>query len=53
MRPSEPAETKARGRRARDLLIAATGLANDLPVYTRDTEDIAGLARLIDLVSVP
>jgi hypothetical protein len=45
--------TKARGRRALDLLIAATGLANDLPVYTRNREDFEDLASLIDVVSIP
>ena len=45
--------TKARGRRALDLLIAATGLANDLPVYTCNPEDFEDLASLIDVVSIP
>ena len=35
---------KARGRRAVDLLIAATALASDLPLYTRNPDDFAGLA---------
>lgn len=34
---------KARGRRAVDLLIAATALANDLPVYTRNPDDFLHL----------
>ena len=33
----------ARGRRAIDLLIAATAMAHDLPLYTRDPDDFAGL----------
>jgi predicted nucleic acid-binding protein len=45
--------TRARGRRAFDLLIAATGLANDLPVYTRNPEDFEDLGSLIDVVSIP
>jgi predicted nucleic acid-binding protein len=45
--------TKARGRRALDLLIAATGLSNDLPVYTCNPEDFEDLASLIDVVSIP
>ena len=46
--------TKARGRRALDhLLIAATGLANDLPVYTCNPDDFEDLASLIDVVSIP
>jgi predicted nucleic acid-binding protein len=45
--------TKARGRRALDLLIAATGLANDLPVYTCNPEDFEDLASLIEVVSIP
>jgi predicted nucleic acid-binding protein len=44
--------TKARGRRVVDLLIAATALANDLPVYTCNPNDFADLAPLIDVVSV-
>ena len=34
---------KARGRRAVDLLIAATALAHDLAVYTRNPDDFAHL----------
>jgi predicted nucleic acid-binding protein len=45
--------TKARGRRALDLLIAATGLANGLPVYTCNASDFEDLASLIDVVSIP
>jgi hypothetical protein len=44
--------TNARGRRALDLLIAATGLANDLPVYTCNPDDFEDLASLIDIVSI-
>ncbi len=44
---------KARGRRTMDLLIAATALSNDLPLYTGNRDDFAGLEDLIDIVVVP
>ena len=43
---------KARGRRALDLLIAATALAADLPVYTRNAEDFKGLGGLLGIHTV-
>ena len=43
---------KARGQRAFDLLVAATALANDLPLYTRNPGDFAALEDLIDVVAV-
>jgi predicted nucleic acid-binding protein len=44
---------KARGRRALDLLIAATALASDLPLYTRNPGDFAGLEGLVEIVAIP
>lgn len=41
---------KARGRRAVDLLIAATAIANQLPLYTRNPRDLNGLDHLIEIV---
>jgi predicted nucleic acid-binding protein len=43
---------KARGRRALDLLIAATALTADLPLYTRDAADFRGLTELIEINAV-
>ena len=40
---------KARGARAADLLIAATALAAELPLYTRNGADFVGLDGLIDI----
>jgi len=41
---------KTRGRRALDLLIAATALAAGLPVYTRNPEDFGELGDLLEIV---
>ena len=43
---------KARGRRAVDMLIAATALACGLPLYTRNPGDFAGLTDLLEIVGV-
>ena len=43
---------KPRGARAVDLMIAATALANDLPLYTRNAKDLHGLENLIEIVDV-
>lgn len=43
---------KARGRRAVDLLIAATALAAELPLYTRNPDDFDALPD-IEVIAVP
>jgi predicted nucleic acid-binding protein len=42
---------KARGPRAVDLLVAATALAANLPLYTRNVDDFRGLEHLLTLVA--
>ena len=43
----------SRGRRAFDLLIAATALAGGLPLYTRTPGDVRELEGLLEVVAVP
>lgn len=40
---------KARGRRAVDMLIAASALAEGIPLYTRNPQDFSGLETLLDI----
>jgi predicted nucleic acid-binding protein len=46
------ADRKARGPRAVDLLIAATALAADVPLYTRNFDDFRILDELLDVEEV-
>jgi predicted nucleic acid-binding protein len=43
---------KARGARAVDLLIAATALSAELPLYTRNGDDFRGIKQLVEVVVV-
>lgn len=43
---------KARGRRALDLMIAATALAAGIPVYTCNPTDFEDMGRIVDVVAV-
>lgn len=44
--------SNTRGRRALDLLIAATAVAAGLPLYTRNPEDFGALESLLEIVPV-
>jgi predicted nucleic acid-binding protein len=43
---------KARRRRAVDLLIAATAVAAEIPLYTRNPSDFGGLNGVLEIVTV-
>jgi predicted nucleic acid-binding protein len=43
---------KARGRRAVELLVAAVAVSAELPLYTRNPADFAGLEELVKIVTV-
>ncbi len=43
---------KPRGPRMLDLLIAATSIAHELPFYTRNARDLAGLDGLLEVIDV-
>jgi predicted nucleic acid-binding protein len=43
---------KARGRRAIDLLIAATAATAKLPLYTRNPADFEGLQQIVEVVPI-
>ena len=43
---------KARGPRAVDLMIAATALAANLPLYTRNDDDFRGIEHLLTIIGV-
>ena len=44
---------KPRGARAVDLMIAATSVSLELPLFTRNAVDFVGLEGLISIISVP
>ena len=43
---------KGRGRRAVDLMIASVALASQLPLYTCNPADFAGLEQIVEIVPV-
>ena len=43
---------RPRGARVVDLLIAATALAHELPLYTRNASDLVGLDALVDVIDL-
>ena len=46
------AKRKHRGARSLDLMIAATALAHQMPLYTRNPDDFIGLESLIDVIAI-
>ena len=46
------AKRKHRCARSLDLLIAATALANQIPLYTRSPDDFVGLESLVDVIAI-
>ena len=46
------AGSKACGRRTIDLFIAATAVAANVPLFTRNPADFAGLEQLLNIVAV-
>lgn len=48
----ERAGRKPRGSRALDLMIAATAVAHELPLYTMNIKDLRGLENLIEIIDV-
>lgn len=49
---SAVANSKGRRRRAFDLLIAATALSADLPLYTSNPKDFADISGLVEVVAL-
>lgn len=45
-------DRKPRGSRAVDLMIAATACAHELPLYTLNAADLAGLESLVEIVDL-
>jgi len=43
---------KARGRRALDLLIAATAASQGLPLFTRNPDDFSGLEDVVQIIAI-
>jgi predicted nucleic acid-binding protein len=43
---------KARGRRAVDLMIAAIAIANELPLYTCNSDDFVALSEIMEIIAV-
>lgn len=43
---------RARGRHALDLLVAATALAAQIPLYTRNPGDLAAIGNVVEVIAV-